>query len=575
MITRFSIKNWRLLVWLLGPLLFLVFARLVFAQESPENIARKYGITFPIAELGGCANLAECRTFCEDPAHFETCVTFAKKKGFHKEEKIEKRAEQQGDFWEKTSSELGCDSEPSCRAVCEQEANFEKCAAFARRHSISGGHAQNPAKSEIVEQAKEVLGCDSYASCKSFCEQEVNRQKCSEFARQVGLRGGEHMAGPGGCTSEETCRAFCSDPQNFQVCSGFSSSSGGRFTGPGGCNNEQSCRAYCQAHPQECGYQGGREGGKNYDPVEMCNKTPQCKWANDTCQCGFYGEGEGDIQKRKEEYERFCRENPEKCGSFGRPSQCPEGHYMGPGGVCTPLGQSQEALRCHQAGKFWDGNICRDVPPPGGGSSSTGGYGGDPARECAKYGCSWVNNSCQCQGTYKQSDPATECTKYGCTWTGSTCQCAGTSSTGTTVPPSTGGTYPSYDPATECAKSPGCSWTGSTCQCGGNTSGGTTTQSSGGTSSYDPATECAKQSGCSWTGSSCQCSSTGGSSPPPSEQSSSPPPSTGGSVSQPDPATECVKQAGCSWTGSTCQCGGVQGVTTYRSLLQVIWEFLF
>lgn len=325
-----------------------------FAQaKTPEQIAAEKGITFPIAELGNCGDFNACRTFCEDPVNQNTCIDFAKKKGFHKEESNVNKDE----IIKAAKNTLGCDSEESCRSYCSQEANHDKCIAFAQKHNLGGGQVHDPSKAEILQKAKTILGCDSPSSCRSFCEQEANREKCSEFAKQTGLRGGEQQVGPGGCTSEETCKAFCSDPVNFQVCSRFQSSVGRDtrdFKGPGGCTSEESCRAYCQSHPNECGYSGDRE--RNYDPIEMCSKTPNCSWQNNTCQCGSYGgefgreakdyadfcrqnpdkcgpgqSGGFDSSQKREEFEKFCRENPDKCQRYPTPSG-----YPAPSGSINP-----------------------------------------------------------------------------------------------------------------------------------------------------------------------------------------------------------------------------------------------
>ena len=403
--------------------------RVVFAQENPEDVAKKHGITFPIAELNGCANYAECRTYCEDPVNQATCIAFAKKKGFYREENVESRKDS---LIADAKKELGCDSEASCRSFCSQEANFEKCSSFAKKNNLTGGHVDNPEEKRFLEKAKEVLGCDSPSSCMNFCQNEANRQECSDFAKQMGFKGGEQRVGPGGCNSEETCKTFCSDQNNYQICSQYGSAGGGKFSGPGGCNSEESCRSYCQSHPQECGYGGSSEGIK-HDPAEMCSKTPNCSWKNNTCECGSYGGefgqqakdyadfcrqnpskcGQGqsagfENSQKREEFEKFCRENPEKCGAQRQPS-----------GSTTPEGGYN--------------------PPP------KKGYSTDPVTGCAQAGGAWVNGSCQFSGS-----------------SGST------GSTGSTPPPppppsSSGGSSP--DPATMCAQTSGCSWTGSTCQC--------------------------------------------------------------------------------------------------------------
>ena len=440
----------------------LISAIAVFAQETPEDVAKKYDIVFPITELGNCTNLSSCREFCEDPVNQNICIEFAKKKGFYREDKV-KTDIRNNDFWEKTRLELGCDSESSCRAVCEQPQNFDKCNAFAKKQGLSGGHTEDPANAQILEKAKTVLGCTSYESCTSYCSQDANREKCSQFAQQVGLRGGERNVGPGGCTSEETCGQFCSDPNNYQICSQYTNSSDGQFSGPGGCSSEASCRDYCEKNPSECGY-----GGKpDYDPSEMCNKTSGCAWANNTCTCSSIG----GINP-----EEYCQRNPDKCGGYQNASS-----------ECTK-----------HPGCSWTGNTCQ---------CSGEGSSYDPSGECSKYpGCSWNGSSCQCSsqessggesyqqyssgsdpgssqqanppptssvGTgeqpFSQYDQAAECTKTaGCSWNGSFCQCSSTSGSSESPPPSaqTGGGG-SYDPASECTKYPNCSWTGNTCQCGG------------------------------------------------------------------------------------------------------------
>lgn len=264
--------------------LLLAFLLPIAWAQNPEDVARKYGITFPIVELGNCSNYSECRDFCEDPVNYDQCIDFAKKKGFYNEEKVTVDI-RNSDFWSKTQAELGCNSMVSCQSFCENPTNFDKCDAFAKKHNLSGGHVNNPHEQQFLTKAKEILGCDSPSSCMNFCSNEENWKKCSEFAKQMGFRGGEVRAGPGGCTSEETCRAFCSDPNNYQICSGFTSSAGGSFSGPGGCNSEESCQSYCEQHPQECGYTGGGLKETDYNPSEMCNKTPDCSWVNNSCQC--------------------------------------------------------------------------------------------------------------------------------------------------------------------------------------------------------------------------------------------------------------------------------------------------
>lgn len=284
-------------------LLAILGSSIVFAQDSPEQIAAKHGIAFPIIELGGCEDYSACRTFCEDPVNRETCINFAKKKGFYQEEN---KVNESTNLVQSAKLELGCDSEASCREFCGEQSNWEKCGEFAKKHRLSGGHTEDPKKAEILEKAKAELGCASYESCMAFCQEEANVQKCSEFAKRVGLRGGGVKAGPGGCTSQETCKTFCSDPNNYEICNKYTSSTGGKFHGPGGCNSEASCKTYCELHHQECGFMGQRV---KYDSLqETCSRTPNCSWQDNSCECHSAGYGIPAAG-----YEKFCKEYPGKC----------------------------------------------------------------------------------------------------------------------------------------------------------------------------------------------------------------------------------------------------------------------
>lgn len=201
---------------------------------SGADTPQKYGITFPIVELGSCTNFAACRMYCDDPTHSTECIAFAKKKGFYKEPVPQAEMTK---VVEEAKTELGCDSEESCKTFCSQEANFQKCSNFAKKNGLQGGIKNTVDSSSTLAKAKEILGCTSVDTCKTFCSQEANIQKCSDFAKQAGLRGGEQKVGPGGCTSEETCKAFCASPVNSQLCGQFeaginpSSSTGQKFGG--------------------------------------------------------------------------------------------------------------------------------------------------------------------------------------------------------------------------------------------------------------------------------------------------------------------------------------------------------
>ncbi len=297
----------RFIILLATALVLMFITKPVHAQTPTDDVVTKYGITFPINELENCNDYASCRSFCDDPVNLTSCNEFARKKGFYKEDK----PLTDGKFVDAAKSDLGCDSTESCKQVCQKQENFEKCSNFAKKLQISGGYVRSPADVKVLEKAREALGCDSAGSCANFCQQEGNRQKCADFARETGLRGGEQVRGPGGCTTEGTCRSYCLDPANFNECSKFAPTQIGKFKGPGGCDSSDSCREYCEQNPASC---------RSYAP-----------------------------------------------GSNGRyvPVTCPQGQFFGPGGACTSQEKSQDAANCAKGGKYWNGTNCEEKPPAG------------------------------------------------------------------------------------------------------------------------------------------------------------------------------------------------------------------
>ncbi len=301
-------------------------------STADENkIAKEHGITFPISQLGNCANVSSCKAFCEKPENHKVCMDFARSKS------LGVYSEQQ-DLLQKAKQELGCTSYESCQSFCENPNNREKCMKLAEQNQSPELKAK---KEQFIQKAKEVLGCDSYSSCKTFCENPNNREKCMNFAQQYMpaemkqqmQERSQQSAKPAQCNSEESCRKYCQDNPND--CPGYSTStpSQGGYSGPGGCKSEQECQAWCQQNPDKCpGYKQSQQNNpqptyvqptysnptsypsynypsqsyqqpqstptinqsspsSNYsppqgdDPVSQCNKTPGCSWTGSTCQC--------------------------------------------------------------------------------------------------------------------------------------------------------------------------------------------------------------------------------------------------------------------------------------------------
>lgn len=423
-------KRILLLLDFIGILLILVLSKTYFAQaQTAAQVSSRfaqYNISFPIVELGNCNSPLECKTFCDDPLNHQTCIDFAKKKGFYKGNEYRmKRAIALSD----AQKELGCNSLDSCRQICEQANNQDRCIAFAKEHHLKGGLIANPENSTILQKAQTILGCNSYESCKYFCSQKINRDKCNSFAQTVGLSGGTAKEGPGGCTSIQSCQTYCSDPNNFNTCAAFAKTheitpsgavGSSNFVGPGGCTSEVGCREYCQKNPTECTHvmnqsnllthptgteqisQPGsnfQQHPQNYDPATYCKQTPGCTWTGTTCQCS--PSNTISITPTQSTNSSSTSQPTSSNTTSSQLIDC-----TGPDGKHFQTTQQQ----CTDFNAAWHNY---PTSPPSSGGSSGGSTGGSNT--------STSTSTSNQQSSSCGSDPACWCRQCGGTWTGSTC----------------------------------------------------------------------------------------------------------------------------------------------------------
>lgn len=252
--------------------LFLAVALVHAEGTATGSVIQKYGVTFPISELGSCNSVTECYSYCANPANRDACVAFARKKGFYKIS-----------IFEAAKQVLGCDSESSCKEVCGLQANWEKCGEFAKKYRLSGGRVESlPDKAAMLEKAKEYLGCNSYDSCKALCNEPSNQQKCQELSRMVtsatplpaGRENCRNLTEKMGSASSEGIKAYylknCAPPDYHPATS----------TGVPIAKEE-----YCRMYPDRCAYLTPSPK-PTYDLETKCRSYPSCTFSDGVCRCG-------------------------------------------------------------------------------------------------------------------------------------------------------------------------------------------------------------------------------------------------------------------------------------------------
>ena len=303
--------------------------------DEARHQAAKAGINYPVAELGGCANEAACRAYCDEIANIKVCVDFAERNGL-----IGKDEAERGRKFAAAGGRGpgGCRSNDQCVAYCESIEHIEECLAFAEKNGFLEGEELRQAQIVARLKREQVAfpgGCTSKAACETYCQEAAHIDECLAFGERSGLIPPEELAmakkmlplikagrTPGGCSRKETCEAYCQQPANIRQCLAFAEEQGlipaeelamakkflpllEQGTTPGGCRSKESCEAYCAdpARSEECLSFAERAGFIRPEEAELARKTG--------------GKGPGGC-KSSTECEAYCADpaNRDACADF-------------------------------------------------------------------------------------------------------------------------------------------------------------------------------------------------------------------------------------------------------------------
>ncbi|MBI2040039.1 hypothetical protein HYT18_03125 [Candidatus Microgenomates bacterium] len=355
----------------------LILVIFLISAATAVSAQQNYQLTFPITELGNCNNVQTCKVFCDQPENRESCITFAKSKGLHKDKVNQKQFQ----LLSLAKTELGCETFNSCKLFCNREENYTRCLEFAQKHGLATPPSAKD--EELLTKAKQNLNCDSFESCKALCDQQQNYTKCAALLQDQISSDDRAMFEKYkplikeylGCDSLITCMAFCMNPANLPKCEEFGKK----------VSEEQ--------------------GGSSYNepPEVWCPKiSPECKWTGSDCIC---------IGPES------CAQHPE-CTWDGENCACGTTYSDAP-----PPVQEPGDVWCPKVGPYcvWDGSSCTCWDA------------------CVKDGGTWTGTTCEHPDT-KQSvypsptsePPDVSCTKNpDCQWTGESCSCTAVQATPT------------------------------------------------------------------------------------------------------------------------------------------------
>ncbi len=256
-------------IFVIGILFFAVLA--IHAQTTST-------ISYPVLELGNCQSEDVCKTYCDDPANIDVCVSFAKNHNLISEEEAQIAKE----FSKGEKGPGGCTSKDLCESYCNDNAHINECLSFAEQHHLMSLRELDDAKKvaqALAEGASTPGNCNGKDQCEIYCKIPAHTDECLNFAEKAGLISSEDLAQarkiapfmekgemPGNCTGKEECQSYCGEDSHAEECAAFFEKAGMmtpedaqmyRKTGgkgPGNCTSKDACEAFCKdpANQETC-----------------------------------------------------------------------------------------------------------------------------------------------------------------------------------------------------------------------------------------------------------------------------------------------------------------------------------
>lgn len=353
------------------------------AEAKKMRQALRKGIKPPL-----CKNKQSCDAYCEDSAHMEECIIFAKEAGMIEGKELED-AEKMLEAIKRGATPPPCKGKEACDEYCSKPDNMETCMKFALEAGMMSEEEKEGATKilEALKKGVKTPPCKGREECDAYCNSEEHMQECIDFSVAAGMMSEEdaQMAkktggkGPGGCMGREECDAFCNNPNNQETCFNFARDNGmipekdlkqmeeGR---------QQMKQSLEQAPAEVIDCLNSVLGPDMVEKMKSGDFMPP-RDAGDKMQVCFekMRGPEGQMTpgcRTPEECQKFCEDNPDKCKD-GQPDfqpgpgQINPGDQMmpqqaGPGGCKSPeecqkyCGENPE--ECKQRGPMQTGQPC-------------------------------------------------------------------------------------------------------------------------------------------------------------------------------------------------------------------------
>src|SRR3989344_3443831 len=130
-----------------------------------------------------CNGKDECDEYCSNPENIESCIIFAEAAGFMEGEELEE-AKMMLKALKGGAKMLPCRSKASCDEYCNEPAHFEECVTFAE---AAGFMSSEEASMARKTGGKGPGGCRGEKECDDYCNNSDNQEECFKFGLEYGL----------------------------------------------------------------------------------------------------------------------------------------------------------------------------------------------------------------------------------------------------------------------------------------------------------------------------------------------------------------------------------------------------
>lgn len=226
-------------------------------------------LIYPIMELGGCKDRADCKIYCDDSANMSACVSYAEKNNLFSQEDLQVAKK----FVATGGKGPGnCNGKEECQTFCDDKVNIDECVSYAENNGLMSEQDLQKAKKvqSAIKKGVKFPACKNKKECDTYCEESSHMEECITFAKEAGFLSDKELentgkvltamkqgVNPPACKGKEACDIYCAEEDhadeciNFAIASGLVTSekakiikeTGGK--GPGGCKNKTECDSYC------------------------------------------------------------------------------------------------------------------------------------------------------------------------------------------------------------------------------------------------------------------------------------------------------------------------------------------